>query len=138
MSYQYYRRNNYSAVDGRVYCVEPQMAEPAKPLHPNDIANLKKEDQMSMVEIYAMELFLLDGKSPGRIKAVPRKERDRIVAEYSLSYDASSHRLVGSYDGVWAILQAKFPETTSAYRNYKECQYAVRYGAQPCAWDSAK
>ena len=134
MSYQDYRCNNYAAVDGRVYCIEPKLATPVVSIHPNVIAHLKKEEQMSMIEIYSIELFLRDGHRAGRIKSVPRKERDRIVSEYGLAYDASSHRLNGSYEYVWKVLQEKFPEATHPYKGYKECQYAVRYGAQPCGW----
>lgn len=138
MAYPQIRGRTYTAVDGRTYFPDPKPAIPVVSVHPNVIAHLKKEEHMSMVELYAMELFLQDGKRPRRIKSVPGKERNRIVAEYGLVYDVSGHRLMGSYDDVWAVISKKFPDETRLYKGYKECQYALRYGAQPCGWVSAK
>lgn len=128
----------YGAVDGRCYQMETPLAAPARPLSECEITRLKTHDQMSMIEIYRMELFLQDGKRPSR-KATPKTaDKDRIVKEYGLVLDTRCSRYLGDYAKVWEIMTQKFPNAARGYKGYKECQYAVKYGAQPCCWSAAK
>ena len=91
-----------------------------------------------MIEIYRMELFLKDGKRPPKKVAMKADDRNRIIEEYGLSYDAGNLRYLGDYEKVWERMTQKYPDIARGYKSYKECQYAVKYGAQPCSWSAAK
>jgi hypothetical protein len=120
-------------VDKRYYNAEPQ-APIYDPITERDVEALRRNEQMSMVEIYRMELFLSTGSRKKKGVYLKPQDRDRILQEYSLVYDQKQTRYMGDLTEVWAVLAGKHPETAKAYAGYKECQYALKYGATPQAW----
>lgn len=128
----------YGAVDGRCYQTESPLAPPTSMPTQQALQRLRKQEQMSMIEIYRMELFLKDGKRPPKKVAMKSDDRNRIIEEYGLSYDAGNLRYLGDYEKVWELMAKKYPDIACGYKSYKECQYAVKYGAQPCSWSAAK
>ena len=85
-----------------------------------------------------MEQFLA-GLPFKSLRRVPAKERERILEEYLLTFDATETRYTGSYEQVWTVITSKFPAESAKYKNYKACQYALKYGAtESCDWIPAK
>lgn len=123
----------YYGVDRRHYNAEPQ-APIYDPITERDVEALRRNEQMSMVEIYRMELFLATGSRKKQGVYLKPKDRDRILLEYSLVYDQKQTRYMGDLTEVWAVLAWKYPDAAKAYAGYKECQYALKYGATPLAW----
>lgn len=121
----------------RYYQADTPLEPPISTPHPNAIMHLRQQEGLSMIEIFHIEKFLRDGKRPKRSQYVGVKDRNRIVEEYNLVYDPSKRRFSGNENAVWSILCNKYPVSTQKYAGYKECQYALKYGAQPCNWASA-
>lgn len=123
----------YKGVDGRYYQTEPGLEEYKAPTQ-RDNDFLLKAQNMSMLEIFRMERFLTDGYRFRKDIKYTDEEKERIRREYPIVFVKSLSRYMGDLDEVWAVLKAKFPETSSRYTNYKACQYALKYGAEPCEW----
>lgn len=95
---------------------------------------LAKAQNMSMLEIFRLERFLDDGYRFRKAIKMTAGDRRRIQAEYPIVYVENLARYMGDLDKVWEVLKSKFPETSARYKNYKACQYALKYGAEPCEW----
>lgn len=95
---------------------------------------LSKAQNMSMLEIFRIERLLTDGYRFRKNMKLTAADKKRIQGEYPIVYVRRLGRYMGDLDEVWAVLKAKFPETSSRYKNYKACQYALKYGAEPCEW----
>ena len=98
---------------------------------------LAKAQNMSMLEIFRLERFLDDGYRFRKAIKMTAGDRRRIQTEYPIVYVENLARYMGDLDKVWEVLKSKFPETSSRYKNYKACQYALKYGAEPCEWRNA-
>lgn len=127
----------YKGVDGRYYQTEPAPEVYKWPTKKeNDFMN--KAQNMSMLEIFRMERFLSDGYRFRNGLKYTNEEKERIKTEYPIVFVKKQSRYMGDLDKVWEVLKGKFPEKSSRYKNYKACQYALRYGAEPCEWGSEK
>ena len=123
----------YKGVDGRCYQTEPGLEEYREPTK-KEIEFLSKAQNMSMLELFRLERFLTDGYRLRNHMNMTDADKKRIQTEYPIVYVKRLSRYMGDLDEVWAVLKAKFPEASSRYKNYKACQYALKYGAEPCDW----
>lgn len=132
---RHFHRNSYTykGVDGRYYQTDPVLDEYKFPTKRDNDFMLKAQN-MSMLEIFRMERFLSDGYRFRNGLQYTDEEKERIRTEYPIVYVKRLSRYMGDLDEVWEVFKKKFPETSSRYKNYKACQYALRYGAEPCEW----
>lgn len=120
--------HDYRGVDGRTYQTETQPVAPQTTIDNEELWRLQQAQNMSLGELYQMELFLTDGTRGKNLSPKP-KDKERILAEYPIVKNPQTRTFMGNLDKVWAVLQEKFPETSAPFKSYKACQYAVRYGA---------
>ena len=117
-----YRKGGYHRKNQRVY---PQSVY-------DKVKIAYKEEQMSMRELLRIEYFLAHGEQ-SKLSSVPDNEKARLIEEYPIT--CRGRRYLGDLDEIWDILTRKFPEAAARYKNYKECKYALKYGAAPCSWE---
>lgn len=127
-----YKAQTHNFVSGgRTYQSDVRMPAPAQEPSEKQLERARLKMHMNAKELYRIEIFLETGNRDTKRTGFSQKQRERIIAEYNLEMNYKSGYYEADEAEVWAKLCAKYPEQTTRFKKYIQCQYALRYGEAP-------
>lgn len=96
---------DYTAVDGRVYRLDKKL--PSGKPNMRTCAIRVMRDRPSLMDVYRIEHWL-SGKGRYGKSYVPAAEKERIIAEYGLSFSQQLQRYTASEEKLWELFLERF------------------------------
>lgn len=117
---------NYTAVDGRTYQSDKKL--PSGEANMRTCAIRVMRDRPSLIDIYRIEHWLSDKGRYGK-GYVPAAEKERIIAEYSLSFSQQLQRYTASEEKLWKLFLERFGEQIRERRieSYGELMHKAKF-----------
>lgn len=119
-------RPDYKSADGRTYQLDRKV--PSGKACIKTCAIRLVRDRPSLMDVYRIEHWL-SGRGIYHKTSVPKADREHIIQEYQLRFDAQLRRYFNTEEIQWALFQERFPEAITAERitSYGELLYRAKY-----------